>query len=388
MMMNPSDGSSNLPAGHGAIRMTTIDPPTRAEEECGPVGQQISFPVLRFSYPLKLIVSRPYRNHLHKLQVGLVYLLNYGGGLLSGDRLNLEIQVDEECQLLCLSQGSTKVFKEKVKPTNRSSFPPNRDSLYPSSQSTTTAPTETSDVSRQNITAKIGSNATLLMLPSYVTCFRDSSFIQKQIYHLQDHSSSLICLDWFTSGRSLSTRLPDNQNRSNQLESWTFKKFQSFVEVFMPSKRIARENLILLKDQHHPTQDHFTIYANLYLVCSSDNLKLVKTLDRLKEQDRSSNKTRRQQPRSSEKIEGEQQVDQSQLLWCFSELNHHPEPEISPSTDPHLPDLHPPPLTRPSVRTVIIRIGSQSSILVRDWLEKNLADLQELIGPEFYRNCF
>jgi hypothetical protein len=108
MMMHPSEGSSTLPAGHGAIRMTTIDPPTRAEEECAPVGQQISFPVLRFSYPLKLIVSRPYRNDLHKLQVGLVYLLNYGGGLLSGDRLTLDIQVDDKCQLLCLSQGSTK----------------------------------------------------------------------------------------------------------------------------------------------------------------------------------------------------------------------------------------------------------------------------------------
>ncbi|WAQ80885.1 hypothetical protein PtA15_1A223 [Puccinia triticina] len=387
MRMDPFHGSNTLPAGHGALRMTTIDPPTRAEESHAPVGQQISFPVLRFSYPLKLIVSRPYRNDLHKLQVGLVYLLNYGGGLLSGDQLALDIHLDDKCQLLCLSQGSTKVFKEKDRSANRFSSPANRDSLYPSSQTTTITPTGTPDVSRQNITAKIGSNATLLMLPSYVTCFRDSSFVQKQIYHLQDHSSSLVCLDWFTSGRSLSTRLPENQNHSNQNESWTFKKFQSFVEVYISSNRIVRENLVLLRDQHHPTQDHFTLYANLYLVCSSDNSKLIKTLDRLKELDRNTNKTRRQQPQSSAKTKDEQQSDQSQLLWCLSELIHHPDPEITPTIHPPPPDLRPL-LPRPSVRTAIIRIGSYSSILVRDWLEKNLADLQELIGPEFYRNCF
>ncbi|KAI9628309.1 hypothetical protein H4Q26_018110 [Puccinia striiformis f. sp. tritici PST-130] len=178
-------------------------------------------PVLAFSYPLKLIVTRPYRNDRLKLQLGLVYLLNYGGGLLSGDEIALDIQLDENCQLLCLSQGSTKVFKQKDRPRNQS----NRESLYPAtgSQAKNTA-IETTGVSRQNITAKIGRNALLLMLPSYVTCFRDSSFVQKQIYHLEDHSSSLICLDWFTSGRSLSTRLPD-QDESKRQESWTLRNF-------------------------------------------------------------------------------------------------------------------------------------------------------------------
>jgi len=108
-MFNPSLGSSMLPAGHGAIKMTSVgSPQTRAEEGGEPVGQQISFPVLRFSYPLKLIVSRTFRNELYNLQVGLVYLLNYGGGLVSGDQLSLDIELQEGCQLLCLSQGSTK----------------------------------------------------------------------------------------------------------------------------------------------------------------------------------------------------------------------------------------------------------------------------------------
>ncbi|POW11580.1 hypothetical protein PSTT_05099 [Puccinia striiformis] len=388
MMMDPSLGSSKLPAGHGILRMTTIEPPTEPERE--PVGQQISFPVLAFSYPLKLIVTRPYRNDRLKLQLGLVYLLNYGGGLLSGDEIALDIQLDENCQLLCLSQGSTKVFKQKDRPRNQS----NRESLYPAtgSQAKNTA-IETTGVSRQNITAKIGRNALLLMLPSYVTCFRDSSFVQKQIYHLEDHSSSLICLDWFTSGRSLSTRLPD-QDESKRQESWTFKKFQSFIEVYISSKRIVRENLVLQRDQHHPTMDSFTLYANLYLVCSSDNSKLVKTIDRLKLLDQNWNKTtRRPQSRSSGKIDGD-----SQLLWCFSELNHQYEPDTSPSTDhcqsvpiPDTPKHNHntlPPTPKPSIRMVIIRIGSHSSILVRDWLENNLTDLKELIGPEFYKNCF
>ncbi|PLW06781.1 hypothetical protein PCASD_18892 [Puccinia coronata f. sp. avenae] len=374
---------STLPAGHGALRMTTIDSPTRADKNDRSAGQQISFPVLRFSYPLKLIVSRTYRNDLYNLQVGLVYLLNYGGGLLSGDQLSLEIELDENCQLLCLSQGSTKVFKERERQAKGSSAVPNRNSLYPSSQATI-MPTGEAEVSRQNIIAKIGPHATLLMLPSHVTCFRDSSFVQKQIYHLQDHTSSLICLDWFTSGRSFSTRLPD---QSSQLESWTFKKFQSFIEVYVSSKRIVRENLVLQRDHHHLAQTEFSLYANLYLVCSSENLKMVKTFDRLKALEESSIKTRRQ---SSGKMTSEQQADQSQLLWCFSELSHRPDFNTSPSTQDqpaHNQHLHAR-FPAPSVRIAVVRIGSHSTILVRAWLEKNLADLQELIGTEFYRNCF
>lgn len=364
--------------------MTSVgSPSTRADEDGGPVGQQISFPVLRFSYPLKLIVSRTFRNELYNLQVGLVYLLNYGGGLVSGDKLSLDIELQEGCQLLCLSQGSTKVFKEKPPPTDRTSCLLNRDSLYPGSPpaTITSAGGKSTEDSRQNITAKIGPHATLLMLPSHVTCFRDSSFIQKQIYHLEDHTSSLICLDWFTSGRSLSTRL---QNECSEQESWTFKKFQSFLEIYVSSHRLVRENLLLQRD--HLIQRGFTLYANLYLVCSSDNRKLGKTLDRLKELDQTTNKTRRQHLR---KLADDQQPDQSQLLWCFSELSYLPDFDTSnpptgfpPPSDPHLTS------PRQSVRFAVVRIGSLSSILVRDWLETHLADLQELIGPEFYKNCF
>jgi len=383
-MFNPSLGSSMLPAGHGAIKMTSVgSPQTRAEEGGEPVGQRISFPVLRFSYPLKLIVSRTFRNELYNLQVGLVYLLNYGGGLVSGDQLSLDIELQEGCQLLCLSQGSTKVFKEKPRPTNRSSCLPSRDSLYPGSPpaAITFAGGEATEDSRQNITAKIGPHATLLMLPSHVTCFRDSSFIQKQIYHLEDHTSSLICLDWFTSGRSLSTRL---QDECSEQESWTFKKFQSFLEIYVSSHRLVRENLLLQRD--HLIQQGFTVYANLHLVCSSDNRKLGKTLDRLKELDQTTNKTRRQHSR---KLAGDQKPDQSQLLWCFSELSYLPDLDTNqpPTGCPTPTDPHPTPPPQ-SVRFAVVRIGSLSSILVRHWLETHLADLQELIGPEFYKNCF
>lgn len=54
------------------------------------------------------MTPRPYYNHLKNIQIGLVYLLNYGGGLVYGDQLVVEMEVNEQCHLLCLSQGSTK----------------------------------------------------------------------------------------------------------------------------------------------------------------------------------------------------------------------------------------------------------------------------------------
>ncbi|KAI9600885.1 hypothetical protein H4Q26_000679 [Puccinia striiformis f. sp. tritici PST-130] len=327
MMMDPSLGSSKLPAGHGILRMTTIEPPTEPERE--PVGQQISFPVLAFSYPLKLIVTRPYRNDRLKLQLGLVYLLNYGGGLLSGDEIALDIQLDENCQLLCLSQGSTKVFKQKDRPRNQS----NRESLYPAtgSQAKNTA------IETRECPDKI------LLLRSagmrYCSCCHPIYTILKIT---QAH-----------------------QDESKRQESWTFKKFQSFIEVYISSKRIVRENLVLQRDQHHPTMDSFTLYANLYLVCSSDNSKLVKTIDRLKLLDQNWNKTTRRPHPSTD----------------------HCQSVPIPDTPKHNHNTLPP-TPKPSIRMVIIRIGSHSSILVRDWLENNLTDLKELIGPEFYKNCF
>ena len=38
-----------------------------------------------------------------------VYSINYGGGLVSGDEVSLEIEVEEGCAALLTSQGSTKV---------------------------------------------------------------------------------------------------------------------------------------------------------------------------------------------------------------------------------------------------------------------------------------
>lgn len=286
--------------------------------------------------------------------------------------------------------------------TSDSSPQANSHVLYPGSCAAAQAFVKPLGATRQSIHAKIGSNATLLMLPSYVTCFRGSSFIQKQIYHLEDPTSSLICLDWFTSGRTHSTRLSttdhgddDQSQTKSSIESWSFKKFQSFVEIYISSKRKIRDNLLLLQDHYSKDLGNFTVYASLYLISSVKNHHLMKIIQRLKTLDRNLNQTSRLQHRRHQNPQNGDTNKNSHhgILWCFSELDHLPDHLSQGSKNPHMSTQNTRQPDQPGeesdlVKIGIVRIGSYSTVLVRDWLEKNLIDLVELIGPEFYKNCF
>ena len=70
-----------------------------------------AFSTLSATYPLKLLAptflpSQP-RN------VGLLYTLAYGGGLIAGDTISLRARVEEGGGLVMLTQGSTKIFKHR-----------------------------------------------------------------------------------------------------------------------------------------------------------------------------------------------------------------------------------------------------------------------------------
>ena len=60
------------------------------------------FSELSAAYPLKLLSPHVYEN-----AVAVVYILSYGGGLVSGDQVNLQVQVTDGAKLVLLSQVSS-----------------------------------------------------------------------------------------------------------------------------------------------------------------------------------------------------------------------------------------------------------------------------------------
>ncbi len=65
-------------------------------------GSRATFSELSSTYPLKLLSPRAFDD-----AVALVYLLTYGGGLVSGDQVNLVVQVASSAKLVLLSQVIT-----------------------------------------------------------------------------------------------------------------------------------------------------------------------------------------------------------------------------------------------------------------------------------------
>jgi len=89
----------------------------------------------------------------------------------------------------------------------------------------------------------------LILLPSPVTCFSRARYEQKQVIHLEDDTSSLILLDWFTSGRmGYSTRNGSGQDEDNAGEAWEFERYRSENEIWLKGEQITKD-VLLLQDE-------------------------------------------------------------------------------------------------------------------------------------------
>lgn len=65
-------------------------------------GKEASFSELSYTYPLKLLSPRLPSNGN---PVSILYILSYGGGLVPGDKIDLEIDVGAGASLLLLTQA-------------------------------------------------------------------------------------------------------------------------------------------------------------------------------------------------------------------------------------------------------------------------------------------
>ncbi|KAM0793572.1 hypothetical protein ACM66B_001008 [Microbotryomycetes sp. NB124-2] len=255
-------------------------------DESDSLARSASFVDLEFSYPLKLIV--PDRKFVPDRAVEAVYVLSYGGGLVAGDECNLNVKVEGASTLVMLTQGSTKVFKARPgrylstpRPRQQPSSPPKLVSSHPSSSTSPLMSLPT----RQTLHATISSNSTLCLLPCPVTCFKQSNYSQKQTFELQDETSSLIVLDWYTSGRamtdlkSLGAKTSDQhvsvgmaeQDKETNLnngggENWSFKRYRSHNEVrssLNVERPLAKDVLLLIDDDDDDDDDDTNLKVDL-----------------------------------------------------------------------------------------------------------------------------
>ena len=128
---------------------------------------------------------------------------NFGGGLVAGDHLSLQVTANENTTCYLSTQSSTKIYRS------------------------------TSDqLTQQSLDAKIAADAVLISTPDPVVCFARSRYRQSQIFHL-DSRGSLMLLDAFTSGRHAND------------ERWQLHHLESRNEVFVNERRILLDNLRL-----------------------------------------------------------------------------------------------------------------------------------------------
>jgi urease accessory protein len=156
---------------------------------------------VRATNPLKLLVPRrPGPNTW-------VYTSTFGGGLVAGDQLKLDVNLKPGTSCILGTQASTKVYRN---PARR-----------PCSQS---------------IQAVIAEDATLIVSPDPITCFAEADYEQTQQF-MMSARASLLLIDWLTSGRYANG------------ERWDFSRFKSRTEIYVENQLLVQESLLLVPDE-------------------------------------------------------------------------------------------------------------------------------------------
>jgi urease accessory protein len=161
---------------------------------------------ITYQYPLKLISPSPTASQ----KSVLVFLLTYGGGLVGGDQVNLQIRVQPKAKLSIVTQGHTKIFKSA-----------SRDI-----------------VTRQKLDVAVEAGAALCLLPDPVQPFEGSVYEQSQIFTLAK-DASVCLLDWVSNGRSARGEDWDCHAWSGRNEIWTQG------EPGTKGRLVLRDNVIL-----------------------------------------------------------------------------------------------------------------------------------------------
>ncbi len=151
----------------------------------------------RAGNPLKLLVPRPHS------RVAWVYTTTFGGGLVAGDLIDLEVRVGAGATCVMSTQAATKVYKS---PDGRRS--------------------------KQVLRCTVADGATLVLAPDPVTCFGGALYEQEQRFEVQP-GGTLLVIDRLTSGRR------------ERGERWAFTSYRSRLDIYHAREHVLADALLL-----------------------------------------------------------------------------------------------------------------------------------------------
>jgi urease accessory protein len=300
---------------------------------CNSFGYKTKFSRCHAQYPLKFVPTST-----HQPKMAAAYILSYGGGMLSGDEVDIALNLQQDTSLLLLTQGSTKIFKDR----EQSATAGNPISRIPG------RPGPPIEGASQTIEADVSSTSTLLILPDPVTSFKDSIYNSYQNIRLRSDdagTAQLVLLDWFTSGRLA------------RGEKWHFKKYASKIDVRMNGRLLVRDYLSLEDENQEwtplssyaPRLHPYTCFATLIVIAPGhgDLVKVVKSC-----------------VSAFDELSIGQVKKPKDLNWSLSRLRH-------------------------VENGVMLRVAGQTTEIVKDFLKKQAFDnLDSVIGHGMYDKLF
>jgi urease accessory protein len=173
----------------------------------------------RAASPLKLLTPA---NHG---DAAWIFTSTYGGGLVEGDAIALDVHVGDEASAFISTQASTKIYRS------------------------------TRVGARSTLTARVDAGALVVLLPDPVVCFADSRYAQTQTFDLH-RDAALVCLDWITSGRRA------------RGERWAFDDYRARLDVRVDGRRICHDAVTLAADDGDLGErfGRFDVFATLAIV--------------------------------------------------------------------------------------------------------------------------
>ncbi len=150
----------------------------------------------RATAPLKLLTPR---NHGH---ASWVITATFGGGLVDGDAIDLDVDVAPRAAALLGTQASTKIYR---------------------------SPTSTC---RQDLRARVAEHALFVAVPDPVVCFAGARYEQTVRVEIA-RSASIVLVDAFTAGRSA------------RGERWDFLRYASRTEIHRDGAPLVVDAVVL-----------------------------------------------------------------------------------------------------------------------------------------------
>lgn len=177
-------GGIALPPGGGLLKIATV-------------AGRSAVVRAQATNPLKILSPR------RRGAAAWAYTSTFGGGLVSGDNVQLEVHVGEGASCCLTTQSATKVYK----------------SLHGRSSS-------------QSLRATVSRGGLLVLAPDPTICFSEAVYEQNQRIDI-DAGGTLVVVDWVTSGRRECG------------EQWAFRRYSSRLDVFLAGERVLTEALLL-----------------------------------------------------------------------------------------------------------------------------------------------